>query len=193
MSLEYNRNNLTETVLPFRVLRNVHHAEDGTYDVQMNLKAGMDQKYAEDVIEVLDSQGLLFPLPDTDPQLYDIRYGGLVDLWYDLWEKEIEDIPVTPRNFDEFLNRYIKSYLETERNSTLYEMLVKDFFWGMKTLELSEEDEFLDSSYREFESRLEDRYESDRHAHEHVQEALGFREQKRFIEEDIEEEEQEEE
>lgn len=178
MSLDYNEDNVFDTVLPFRVLRNVHHSDGGTYHVQMNLKAGMDQEYAEGVLDLVDGLGLVYPEPETDPQLFDMRYQGLVEAWYDLWEEEIEDIPVTPEDFDEFLKRYIKSYLDTERNSTIREMLVKDFFWGMKTLELSEEDEFLDPSFREFESRLEDRYESQKHAHEHVQEAMGFREEK---------------
>lgn len=179
MSTEYDENNVFDTVLPFRILRNIHHAEGGSYHVQMNLKAGMDEEYAEDVIELLDGLGLLFPVPDTDPQLYDVRYGGLVDAWYSLWEEEVDDIPITPEHFDVFLEKYIKSYLNTERNSTLREILVKDFYTGMRNLELSKEDEFLDSSFREFESRLEDRYEAPKGKHEHIQEALGFRERKK--------------
>lgn len=179
MSTEYDENNVFDTVLPFRVLRNVHESEGGTYHIQMNLKAGMDQEYAEDVIELLDGLGLLFPVPDTDPQLYEVRYGGLVDAWYSLWEEEVDDMPITPEHFDTFLEKYIKSYLNTERNSTLREMLVKDFYTGMRNLELSKEDEFLDSSFREFEARLEDRYEAPKGKHEHIQEALGFREKKK--------------
>lgn len=175
---DFDKDNVFETVLPFRVLRNVHHSEEGTYHVQMNLKAGMDQEYAEEVIDLLDAQGLLEPIPGTDPMLYEVRYEGLVQAFYDLWEQEIDEIPVTPEDFDRFLERYVKSYLDTERNSTIQEMLVKDFFWGLKTLELSEEDEFLEPSIEEFESRLENRYEIPRHAHTHVQEALGFREEK---------------
>lgn len=182
MSLEYNEDNVFDTVLPFRVVRNVYHADEGTYHVQMNLKAGMDQEYAEEVLDLVDGLGLVYPVPDTEPQLYKIRIQGLVEAWHNLWGEEIEKIPITPEHFNKFLERYIKSYLETERNSTIREMLVKDFFWGMKTLELSEEDEFLDPSFREFESRLEDRYESERHAHEHVQEAMGFREEKGLTE-----------
>ncbi|MFB6174764.1 MAG: hypothetical protein ABEJ87_02190 [Candidatus Nanohalobium sp.] len=176
---DFDEDKVYDTVLPFRVLRNVHHSEDGTYHVQMNLKAGMDQDYAEEVIDLLDGLGLLEPVPGTDPMLYEVRYEGLVDAWSDLWEEEVDGIPVTPEDFDLFLERYVKSYLDTERNSTIREMLVKNFFWGLKTLELSKEDEFLDTSIEEFESRLENRYESQRHAHEHIQEALGFREDKR--------------
>jgi len=178
MPLEYDEKNVYDTVFPYRILRNVYHSDDGTYHVQMNLKAGMDQEYAEGVLDLVDGLGLVYPVPDTDPQLFKLRVQGLVDAWYRLWEEELEHIPTTPEHFDRFLERYIESYLETERNSTIREMLVKDFFWGMKTLDLSEEDEFLDPSFKEFELRLEDRYERDRHAHEHVQEAMGFREEK---------------
>lgn len=192
MTGEYDEENVFETVLPFRVLRNVHHSEDGTYPVQMKLRAGMDQSDAEDALETLDGLGMLYPVPDTDPQLYKVRYQGLVDAWYDLWEQEVEKIPVRPKHFDKFLEKYIKSYLNTERNSTIEEMLVKDFYTGMRNLELSKEDEFLDSSFREFEARLEDVYEGPKARHKHIQEALGFREKKKIKETEKEELEQKE-
>lgn len=178
MESDFDTDNLLETVFPYRILRNVQHADGGTYPVQMKLKAGMDQSYAEEVTELLDGLGMLQPMRKTDPQLFKVRYEGLVDRWYDLWEEEIGKAPVTPENFDEFLKRYIKSYMKTERNSTIHEMLVEKFYTGMKTVKLDKDDEFMDRSFRELQSRMEEEYEGKKALRHHVDEGLGFREEK---------------
>ncbi|MFB6115182.1 MAG: hypothetical protein ABEK04_02735, partial [Candidatus Nanohalobium sp.] len=117
-------------------------------------------------------------IPGTDPQLFEVRYEGLASRWYELWKEEIGEVPVTPENFDEFLKRYVKSYMKTERNSTIHEMLVENFYTGMKTVKLDKDDEFMDRSFRELQSKLEEKYEGKKALRHHIDEALGFREEK---------------
>lgn len=178
MKSDFDEDNVFDTVFPYRILRNVYHADEGTYPVQMKLKAGMDQSYAEEVVELLDGLGIIEPIPGTDPQLYEARLEGLVDRWREFWEQEVDEVPVTPENFEQFLKRYIESYLETERNSTIREMMVDNFYAGMKTVELSREDEFMNRSYRQLESRLEERYQGSKEMRHHIDEGMGFRQEK---------------
>ncbi|MFB6181149.1 MAG: hypothetical protein ABEJ93_04690 [Candidatus Nanohalobium sp.] len=173
METSFDRENIFDSVVSYRVLRRLR-LEEETYAVQINLKDGIEEDKAREVKQVFDSLGIVEPVPDSDPQLYEIRYEGLIDKWYGYWKEELGEAPLTPEDFDEFLEEFIKSFMDEEENSTVREMLLDRFYESMKSFQVLEEG-FSDNSLEELEHQLEEKYENKKIMHEHVKEALRSR------------------
>jgi|GEM_PF-5276349 len=129
--MDYNGLTLLESNLAYDILRQIHLSDGGTYHVQLELKANIDEDQAFEIIQSLDSKGFVYKVDNTDPQLYDVNYSHLVDVWRELWENELGFSPDVPVNFGTFIENYSKSYFDSEKNSTIYNMLVHDFFLGL--------------------------------------------------------------
>lgn len=69
----------------------------------------------------------------------------LVNTWESLWEDEV-GMELSPENKKkEFIESFIEAYLSKVGESTIHEMLVKDFFHGVRSLCMSESvDDWLD-------------------------------------------------
>lgn len=169
---DYNKDNILERPVPYKILRQIHLADDGSYHVQMNLKAGIDQDVAEEIIEALTDANLLYMIENTDPQLYDVNYSHLEGLWEDLWLEETGQTYSTPVHFDSFIENYCKSFLKSEEASTIHEMLVEEFFLGLNR----ENENRLPSNFEELLHRLSEKFEGKRGTHKHIQDGLNYTE-----------------
>lgn len=169
--MSYNEDNILVRPIPYKILRQIHLSDGGSYHVQMDLKAGIDEDIAEKVIEIMHEEGLLYKVENTDPQLYDVNYSKFEEIWKDLWIEEVADVPIEPVHFGSFLEGYMKSYLKDEENSSIREMLVDEFFLGMTHEETSN----LPKDYEELLNHLEQNYEGKLKAYKHVRHGLNFR------------------
>lgn len=167
---DYDEDNILERPVPYKILRQIHLADDGSYHVQMNLKAGIDEDVAEEIIEVMEDANLLYRIENTDPQLFDVNYSRLEDLWEELWLEETGNTYSTPVHFASFIENYSKSFLEGEEASTIYEMLVEEFFLGLNR----ENENRLPSNFEELLHKLSEDFEGKRATHKHIQHGLNY-------------------
>lgn len=170
--MDYSKEDILESPVSYAVLRQIHLSDGGSYHVQMDLKAGIDEDIAEKIIEEMDDMGLVYKVEGTDPQLYDVNYSAFEELWQDLWVEEIADVPTTPVHFGSFLEGYIKSYLGDIENSSIKEMLVREFLNGLNHEETSN----LPKDYEELLNFIEQRHEGKFKSYRHVRHAFNFRE-----------------
>lgn len=169
---EFDKDDILERPKPYKILRQIHFADDGSYSVQMDLKAGIDEEIAEEIIEIMTEQDILYPISGTDPQLYDINYASFEGLWEELWSRELDDVPATPLHFGTFMEHYVKSFLDTEESSTVREMMVDEFFVALKGRELDNQN-LVPESYKELLYELTDVYDGKKSVHEHIQHAFN--------------------
>lgn len=167
---DYDKTNVLVRPIPYKILRQIQLADGGSYHVQMDLKAGIDEDIAEDIIEILTEADILYKVENTDPQLYDINYSYFEDLWEEQWIEETGDVPDTPVHFGTFIEHYIKSYLKEEEASTIREMLVDEFFLGLNR----QNEKRLPQDFEELLHRLSDDYEGKRETHEHIEHGLNY-------------------
>jgi len=170
--VDYNEDNILERPIPYKILSQIHLSDGGSYHVQMDLKAGIDEEVAEKVIEVMEEQGLLYKVENTDPQLYDVNYSRFEEIWSDLWVEVIADVPTKPVHFGSFLEGYMKSYLKDVKNSSIHEMLVREFLTGLNHEETSN----LPKDYEELLNFIEQRYEGSHKAYRHIRHGFKFKE-----------------
>lgn len=161
--------NVFENETVFHILKRLKLSNPGSYSVQLELKDDIDKEKAANLLEHLQEEGLVEEVEGTEPQLYDIRYEGFVERWFDYWNDIVEEDIVTPRNFDQFIQNYCKSYIEREGKSNIKEMLVKEFF---VSLSYALEKNDLPSTYEELAHLLRESYEGDKSKTEHIHEAL---------------------
>lgn len=169
--MSYNEDNILVRPIPYMILRQVHLSDGGSYHIQMDLKAGINEEVAEKVIEIMEEKGLLYKVENTDPQLYDVNYSKFEEIWKDFWVEEVADVPIEPVHFGTFLEGYMKSYLEGIKNSSIKEMLVKDFLTGLNHEEASN----LPKDYEELLNHLESRFEGNNSPYKHVRHGLKFK------------------
>ena len=98
-----------------------------------------------------------------------LNYSLLEDKWFNIWSEEIEGEIRVPENFSDFLQEYIKSYLISEEESTLYRMLKTDFMYG---LILKEEKTGLPSTLRELKNQMKKSYGRNHYVSFHVKSGL---------------------
>ena len=165
-----SRGEVIQSPVAYSVLRQIHLSESGSYHVQMDLKAGIDEEVAKDLISKMDDLGLIYKVEGTDPQLFDVNYSAFEELWEDLWVEEIADVPTTPVHFGSFLEGYMKSYLTDVENSSIEEMLVEEFLTGLNHEETSN----LPKDYEELLNFIEQKYEGEKKAYRHVRHGFNF-------------------
>ena len=167
---DYDESNILERPIPYKILREMHLADDGSYHVQMDLKAGIDEEAAEEIIKVMTEANILYQIENTDPQLYDVNYAFFEDLWNDLWLEETGKTYSKPVHFGSFIENYVKSYLKDEKASTIHEMLVEEFFLGLNR----ENENRLPSNFEEFLHNLSENFEGKRATHKHIQHGINY-------------------
>jgi hypothetical protein len=162
---------LSRSVVAYKVFRNILLDEE-SYSVQLELKHGLDEKHSEQVILRASEEGFLDVVKDSDPRQYKVNFDKLADQWYDLWEEETGEVPVTPQNFDSFIKEYAKSYMENEEHSTIREMMVEEFYLGLNQ-EATET--YLTNDFKELKERLGNRFTGKRPSKEYVKYGLNHR------------------
>lgn len=167
---DYDEDNILERPVPYKILRQIHLADEGSYHVQINLKAGIDEGVAEEIIAIMENADILYKIENTGPQLFEVNYSFLEDLWKDLWLEVTGKTYSVPVHFGSFIENYSKSYLEGEEVSTIHEMLVDEFFLGLNR----ENENRLPSNFDEFLHRLSEKYDGKRETHEHIQHGLNY-------------------
>jgi len=156
--------------LPYKILRQIHLSDGGSYATQLNLKAGFDENQAQEIIENLNSAGFLYAVENTDPQLYDVNYSYLIDVWRNLWVSELGFNPDVPVHFGTFLENYCKSYFNAEGVATISEMLVHDFFLGLgRAVEHR-----VPANFEGLFHELSESYEGKKPVSKHVQHGFNF-------------------
>ncbi|MFP4038163.1 MAG: hypothetical protein ACLFTA_00065 [Candidatus Nanohaloarchaea archaeon] len=165
----YDVDNVLDRPVPYEILRQIHLRDGGTYHVQLNLKAGIDQQLAREIIQVLEEAGILYRVENTDPQLFDVNYSVFPDIWEDLWIEELADVPTTPVHFGTFIENYVKSYLDTEEASNIREMLVDEFFLALNR----ENENLIPKDFEELLQEISEQYEGKKAAHQHIRDALN--------------------
>jgi predicted transcriptional regulator len=138
----------------YEILREIHLSDEGTYPAKMVLKSDIDEELAEKRLDELKDSGLVYEVERTDPVQYDLNYPAFRDLWEQLWKKEIGELPVSPVNFSTFMENYVKAYLDEVGDSSLDEMLVTEFYFGL----VHSSDKNLPESYRELSSKIEKKF-----------------------------------
>lgn len=169
--VEYTEENILVRPIPYKILRQIHLSSDGSYAVQMNLKAGIDQEKASEIIELLDSIDLIYKIEGTDPQLYDVNYSQFEELFTDRWREKMSDGIDLPVHFGTFLEHYVKEFLTGEKSSSINEMLVDDFlvaFQGVK----ADNPELVPSNYERLINELSKYYDSKDSARKYVKHSL---------------------
>jgi hypothetical protein len=163
--------NLFDSAIGYRVFRNIYLDEE-SYSVQLELKHGIEDKDAEQIILDASERHLLDVVKDSEPREYTVDFSQLAEKWYDVWEEQIGHSPITPQNFESFLISYMKSYMEHEKHSTLKEMLVDEFRIGLSHQRGKSR---LSNDLEELEDHLNEQYDSKRSPGEHVQHGLNHR------------------
>lgn len=169
---EYTEENILERPIPYKILRQIHLSDGGSYAVQMNLKADIDEEKAYEIIDVLNDIGLVYKVEGTDPQLYEVNYSFFNELWENMWVEVLADVPVTPVHFGTFMENYVKSFLAEEKSSSVHEMLVDDFFVAFKSCEL-DHDNLISADYKELIHDLTEGYEGKKKLGKHIQHGLN--------------------
>ena len=170
--MSYDEQEILEGPIAYRILRQIHLSDGGSYSVQMDLKHGIDEDTAKEIIEEMNELGLLYEVEGTDPQLYNVNYSAFEGLWEDLWVEVIADVPTKPVHFGSFLEGYMKSYLKDVKNSSIREMLVREFLTGLNHEETSN----LPKDYEELLNFIEQRYEGSHKAYRHIRHGFNFKE-----------------
>jgi hypothetical protein len=106
---------------------------------------------------------------DSNPRKYSLNYDKLVEVWEDIWRDKLGEMPPIPANFDNFLENYIKSYLDEEEYSSLEEMLYEKFYLGLSKVSSGRG---LTNDYVELVDTLSDGFEDKKRPAEHVMEGL---------------------
>ncbi|MFB6100594.1 MAG: hypothetical protein ABEK16_04955 [Candidatus Nanohalobium sp.] len=163
--------NIPRSALAYSVFRNIHQDRQ-SYSVQLELRHGMDDERAEQVILEAAEEHFLDEVKESDPIQYTVDIDKLTDLWYELWEEEVGEAPITPEKFESFLKSYIKSYFEHEKHSTLKEMLVDEFQLGLSRQKSLGR---LSNDLRELSEHLNEQYDGKRSPGEHVKYGLDHR------------------
>lgn len=158
------------SVYVYKVFRNIY-IDGESYSVQLELKHGLDDEEAEQVILEASDKDFLEVVKDSDPRRYEINYDRLLELWYSLWSEEIGERPVTPENFESFLRSYCRSYFQGEKHSTMKEMLVDEFYLAINS---KSEKLVMPADFRELRDTLNE-FEGKRAPAEHFQYGLNHR------------------
>lgn len=158
---------LDNSVLAYQVFRYTF-MDDKSYSVQMELKHGMDDEQAEQIMLQASEEELLDVVEGSDPEQYTVDFDALVEKFYEYWEDEIEELN-TPVAFDDFLKGYIKSYFRHEENSSLKEMLEEKLYLGLSNMESSEG---LPRGLEEMLNELSERYDGPKKYRDYVQKGL---------------------
>ena len=158
---------LDNSVLAYQVFRYTF-MDDKSYSVQMNLKHGMDEDQAEQIMLQASEEELLDVVEGSDPEQYTVNFDALVEKFYEYWEEELEELN-TPVAFDDFLKGYMKSYFKHEENSSLREMLEEKLYLGLSNMESSKG---LPRGLDEMLNELSERYEGPKKYRDHVQKGL---------------------
>lgn len=162
---------LSRSVVAYKVFRNIVLDEE-SYSVQLELKHGLDEEHSEQIILRATEEEFLEVVKDSDPQRYKVNFDKLADEWYDLWEEETGEVPVTPQNFDSFLKSYAKAYMKNEKHSTIREMMVEEFYLGLNQ-EATEA--YLTNDFQELQERLGNKFKGKRQSKEYVKHGLNHR------------------
>lgn len=89
---------------------------------------------AEEELEFFEEMCLL----DKDGDKYLFSESGLVSVMESLWKDEVEQDISFNEDVKETLTGYFYSYFENVENSCFYDMLISDFFMGLKCLKLDD-------------------------------------------------------
>lgn len=162
---------LSRSVIAYRVFRNIY-IDNGSYSVQLELKHGLNEDHAEQIILEASQKGFLDLVKNSDPKEYTVDFDKLAEEWYELWEEETGETPVTPTSFEDFLKGYIKPYLKNEKHSTIKEMLVDEFYIAINSESTKT---FLTNDFLELKERLNQQYEGKRTPSEHFRNGLDHR------------------
>jgi hypothetical protein len=163
--------NIERSSATYTVLRNIF-LDEKSYSVQLELRHGINEERAEQIILEASEKHFLDHVKGTDPQQYTVDLDKIADQWYTLWEEEIGDAPITPENFESFLKSYIKSYFEHEKHSTVREMLVDEFQLGLSRQKSQGR---LTNDLRELSEHINEQYDGKRSPGEHVKYGLDHR------------------
>jgi len=87
--VEYTEENILVRPIPFKILRQIHLSEDGSYAVQMDLKAGINQEKASEIIELLESIDLIYKIEGTDPSFTTLTTLNLRNYLMNFGEKSL--------------------------------------------------------------------------------------------------------
>ncbi|QKQ98213.1 hypothetical protein GKQ38_01610 [Candidatus Nanohaloarchaea archaeon] len=158
---------LDNSALAYQVFRYTF-LDDKSYSVQMELKHGIEDEKAEQIILQASEEGLLDVVEGSDPEEYTVDFDALVEKFYEYWEEEVEELN-TPVAFDDFLKGYMKAYFRNEENSSINEMLVEKLYLGLGNMESSTG---LPRGLDEMLNELSERYEGPKKFRDYVQKGL---------------------
>jgi len=162
---------LEDSVVFYKALRNIF-VDGGGNSVQLELRHGIDDEEAEQLVLEAADKGYLDVVKGSNPREYTLNIDRLVDDWYDLWEQETSKVSATPENFESFLRSYICSYLENEKHSSIREMLVDEFLIGLNS---QTSKSYLSEDFRQLMERIGQDYEGKRSSVEHIKNGLDHR------------------
>ena len=154
----------------FDVLKAVNDLENAN-KAQIELQHGIPEDKAFNVLKALEEDNLVFEVENTDPQQFELNMPGFYEAWLDLWSSEIGEAVEEPENIAEFLETYVRSYLDEEENSTVFEMLVPELFLALNLLN----EERLPRDYQGLLHQLSEHYEGERKSSEYARKGLGFK------------------
>lgn len=143
------KSSIFESLSPYEVLWRIHNGEP----VELS-----------DLTEMED-EGYIIREGDD----FKVSVEKLEDEWMDIWGKEVEGEIRMPTNFKGFLESYIDSYLEKEKNSTITRMLKDDFLNGLK---VKEDRTGLPNSLKELRKQLEENFARNHYTYIHVKNGI---------------------
>lgn len=97
---------------------------------------GFEEQEAEKILEIFEKAGYLEK--NEEENSYSMGKSSLKQKWTELWQEEIGQELEASGKREEFLENYFDVYFSEVENSTVWNMLVEDFFQGMR--EFDEED-----------------------------------------------------
>jgi hypothetical protein len=122
----------------YQVIRIIYLRDDDLTAEEIS-SDGLDQGTASTILELFADSGLLSRNKQGKTS-YRLETSFLIEKWTELWSQEIsQDLDPSGKR-EKFLEKYIEIYFNEVADSTVGDMLVDDFFQGLR--EFSERDDF---------------------------------------------------
>lgn len=127
---------------------------------------GFQVEEAEQILELFSKAGFL----EKNGDAYSMDISSLKQKWIELWNDEIGQELDPSGKREQFLDKYFDLYISEVENSTIRDMLVDDFFQGMR--EFAERDDFTPDWVEIWLMTLKQNYETVQSPRELFQDAV---------------------
>jgi len=132
----------------YQIISEISRKENGSYASEISKKLTIDRSYVTQVVRKLLSENVLLKGERSRAQYYVVNYRGLYEeflrICWDLWSEvdtesgrpdfvrqELDSGDLNNPKLFSFYSDYLEHYLKHNREGTIREMLLEDFYAGL--------------------------------------------------------------